>query len=256
MNIFKQFFQSMTNPMAIADYRSQRIFKSVFYVFLLTFIVFIPVIYPAYYSYDLTRETYDEFLSGNDETIEIVDGELVAKPVASYMHDGLGFTVVIDSSSNEVDTKVVEGPYLAFLKHELELSNGSTSQSITYTELGIENVSDEEFQLAISSSSRLAFLIGAIVLYWFMVLGFVISISVFALLLRMVTRHPERPRDLTYSNYWTIAAYSTTIMAVFLAIMYSFGIQVVAQNFITWIVSFVIAFQAVKAIPCIEEDNL
>lgn len=254
MNFFKQLFQSITNPKAIAEFRSQHVAKSVFYIFFLTFIMFIPIIYSAHYSYDYTRNTYDEFLTENDETIEIVESELVAQPVETYIHNGPGMLVVIDSTSDEVDPEEVDGPYIAFLKNEIEVSSGINEQSITYAEIGLENVSDDQFQAVISRTSSVAFVVTSIITYWMMTLGVVISISVLALLLRILSRIPGGDRNLTFGNYWTIAVYSTSIMAVFIAIMHSFGINIVAQEFITWMVSYIIASQAVKSIPSIKNS--
>lgn len=254
MNIFKQLFLSISNPKAIAEFRYQSVGKSILYVFFLTFILFIPIAYSIYYGFDYSRDAYDEFVSENNETFEIVDGQLVAAPVESYIHKIDIFVVIVDSTTNEVDLEEINNaPYVAFLQTEMEVYSGLDTKTVTYEQLGIENLSNEDFQSIISSSSTVVLFAYLLIFYWSMVASSIILICLFALVLRIVSSNPTKPRKLSYANFWTISAYSTTVMTLFIALMSSFGIDVVAQNFISWVVSTIIGVIAIKAIPVEEK---
>lgn len=250
MNIFKQLILSLYSPKSISTWRTQGIGKTIFYVFLLTFIAILPTVIHLSMAITSGVQATQETVEGELPNFMIKNGELTADDNAPKTIDKGTFTLLFDPSGqtgvNDLDTSMTS---LALLKNDFAITSGGTIQHFSYSMLELEITKEDAVKLLDSMDSFLTVILPIlfIVIYLFSSAMKFIGISILALIGTMV--HKSGTESLKYRHLWRIAAYSITLPTFFFMIMDIFQTAVPFGFVLNWFVSILVLILAIKEIP-------
>ncbi len=257
MNIFKRFWKSLYSPIDIANFRKDKVRSSIFYIIVLTFIIFLPL---AYYTATTTSNALkvgESTLKNEIPDFSIENGKLVTKDPSKddlpISIDEGNLHVYFDASGtldeDAVDNKI--GSYdgaFAFLSKEIYVTAAGTSQAISYDTLGIKD-KDDVLSLYESITDMSKFFIPVILLIIFLFsLGstfFRVAIAgLFGYILTGFGRG-----SVSYKENWMMATYAITLSATFTMIMDWLQIVVPYRMEINLFVTLIVLFLAIRSLP-------
>lgn len=251
MNIFTQLAKSLYSPGDIAATRSQGIGKTIIFVFLLTLISVLPVMY--YMSAGITEAVSAAKQAVKTElpSFTIKEGILnsdIKTPRTIKKED---FTIIFDPTG-AVDQEDMAGmdATFAMLQKEIVLAAGGETNAIPYTLFPNETMTDEDIVSLINTAeSSLPVLLA---LLFFIIYVFssgmkfleVSILALFGVLLKNLAG-----RNLQYRHLWRMAAYSTTLPTLFFTIMALLKTSVPYSFAINWFVASMMLLLAIKELP-------
>jgi len=251
MNIFVQFIKSIYSPKDIASFRSQKMGKTILYVFLLTLLSILPS--AIYFSTALSSgiDTARTFIKDETPDFSIKNGLLSAKtdvPVTITKDD---FTFFLDPSGAISDIDVAEeGTAFALLKDEFVVSAGGQSDSYPYSMIeGLEITKEDLVNFIDQADSLKGAMISilAVFIYIFSSASSFIEISFVALIGVLLMNLTGR--KLNYGQLWRMAAYSETLPTVFFTIMAALKTNVPNSFVINWFVVLMVLTLAINETP-------
>lgn len=250
MNIFKQLGKSIYSPKDIALFRFQGIGKTVLYVFMLSLISVIPTIYYMTTGLNEGIRTAKATISDEFPSFSIENGELQSDKNKPITLNKNGFVILFDSTGTVNRDEILKSNNsFALLKDELLLVAGGQSQSYPYSMLQGSITKDDVIQLidVLDSSKMIIISLIAIAFYLFTAGISFIEISILALFGLMLKNIADR--RIKYGQLWRMAAYSVTLSTVFFTIMTALKTTVPSSFLISWFVSIIVLYLALREIP-------
>jgi hypothetical protein len=251
MNILTQMAKSLYSPNVIADTRYQGIGKTITFVFLLTLISILPIVYYMFTGISEAVGSVKQSLKTDLPSFSIEDGILQSDIKAPLTIKNGNFTLIFDPTGTVDEAKLTGmDANFAMLQKEMVLAAGGETNAVPYTLFPSDSMAkDDIISLIDSAESMLPVLLG---LLFIVVIIFssgikfieVSLLALFGLLLKSLAG-----RELQYRHLWRMAAYSTTLPTIFFTIM-SFLKTVVPYSFsINWFVASMMLLLALKEIP-------
>lgn len=252
MNVFKQLIVSLYSPKDIAATRHQGIGKTILFVFLLSLISIIPS--AIYFSNMVTTgvEAAEDMLSSGMPDFEIKNGTLTVESNEPYIQQKDDFTIFLDGTgemtSTDVELRTQNG--FALLKNELVFVADGQSQVSPYSVMEGLAVNKQDFQGLVDSvdaSLVIAIPLVVLMIYLFSSAVLFIKVTLFAVFGLLFKNSLQR--TLGYRHLWRICAYSITLPTIFFTIMSAFQATVPFGSFISWFVTFLMMYMAIKEVP-------
>ncbi|MDQ0218295.1 DUF1189 domain-containing protein [Peribacillus cavernae] len=252
MNIFKQLIVSLYSPKDIATFRNQGIGKTIAFVFLLTLISVIPAAYHFSSTVNSGIQAFAETIKGELPAFEISNGTLTSEADEPVIVNKEGFQIVLDDTgkwkSSDIAAQTENG--IGLLKNDLVFVTAGQAQSNPYSILeGFSITSKDIDKFLDSADSALVIVLPIIVVMMYLftaALNFIkISfLALFGLVFKNVLQKP-----ISYRHSWRLTAYSITLPAIFFTIMDAFEAYVPFGILISWFVSLIMLYLAIKEIP-------
>ncbi|WP_088808975.1 MULTISPECIES: DUF1189 domain-containing protein [Listeria] len=257
MNIFKRFWKSLFSPADIASFRKDKVGSSIFYIIVLTFVMFLPLAY-------FTTTTINNGLKVGESTLknEIPDftiegGKLVTKDPSKddlpISIDEGNLHVYFDASGtldeDAVDNKI--GSYdgaFAFLSKEIYVTAAGTSQSVSYDTLGIKDKDDVlSLYASITDMSKVFIPIILLIIFLFALGSTFFRVGLYGLFGYILTGFGRN--GISYKENWMMATYAITLSATFTMIMEWLQIAVPYGMEINLVVTLIVLFLAIRSLP-------
>jgi len=251
MNIFKQLFKSIYSPKDIAAYRFQGMGKTIFYVFLLTFISVLPSIF--FFSSTLSNglNSAHSLLEEETPSFSIQNGQLSAKTDVPVTVQEGNFTFILDPTGAVTEKDVGdEGNAFAILKSKFVISAGGQTDAYSYSMMEGLNISKSDligFVDNVSKIKNIIIPIFSVFIYLFSSVSLFIEVSVLALLGLILKNLAGK--KVTYGQLWKMSAYSETLPTLFFTIMAILKTSVPNSFWINWIVLIIMLYLAINEIP-------
>ncbi|MBP2241637.1 hypothetical protein J2Z40_002209 [Cytobacillus eiseniae] len=251
MNIFKQFYKSLYSPKDIAQFHLQGIGKTILFVFCLTLLSILPVIF--YFSSALINgmDAIQDSVKTDLPSFIIENGEMKTDLDVPKIINKDDFTIIFDSTGTVDEEELSNSDNtIALLKNDAYIISGGQSQSISYSMLNDLTLTNENLQeLLATIDSSLVIIIPIVVVIIFIVTAgfkfFEISIlAIFGLLFKKLL-----DVNIQYRHTWRLAAYSVTLPTIFFAIMDSIKTVVPNGALLHWFVALMMLFLTIKEIP-------
>ncbi|GAM14436.1 DUF1189 domain-containing protein [Mesobacillus selenatarsenatis] len=251
MSIFTQLAKSMYSPKVIADTRFQGIGKTILFVFMLTLISILPVVYYMFVGISEAVGSVKHSIKTDLPSFTIREGELQSEIKAPLTIKNGSFTLIFDPTG-AIDESELTGmdANVAMLQKEIVLVAGGETNAVPYTLFTSESMTkDDIITLINTAESSLPVLLGIlfIVIYVFssgMKFIEVSLLALFGLLLKNLAG-----RKLQYRHLWRMAAYSTTLPTIFFTIMALLKTAVPYSFSINWFVASMMLLLAIKELP-------
>ncbi|MBS8264919.1 DUF1189 domain-containing protein [Mesobacillus boroniphilus] len=251
MSILPQIAKSIYSPKVIADTRFQGIGKTILFVFTLTLISILPVVYYMFVGISEAVGSVKQSIQTDLPSFTIEDGVLHSDIKAPLTIKNGGFTLIFDPTG-AVDKGDMTGmdANFAMLQNEIVLAAGGETNSVPYTLFSNGSLTkDDIISLINTAESSLPVLLGLlfIVVYVFssgMKFIEVSLLALFGLLLKNLSG-----RKLQYRHLWRMAAYSTTLPTIFFTIMAFLQTAVPYSFSVNWFVASMMLLLAIKEIP-------
>lgn len=251
MSILTQIVKSLYSPKDIALTRFQGIGKTILFVFMLTLISILPVVYYMFTEISEGVGTVKQSIKTDIPSFTIEEGVLHSDIKAPLTIKNGGFTLIFDSTGT-VDQGEMTGmeANFAMLQKEIVLTAGGETTAIPYTLFPNESMTKADIiSLINTAESSLPVLLGLllIVVYVFSTGMKFIEVSIlalFGLLLKNLTG-----RKLQYRHLWRMSAYSTTLPTIFFTIMALLKTTVPYSFSVNWFVAAMMLLLAIKEIP-------
>jgi hypothetical protein len=251
MSIFTQLVKSVYSPKVISDTRYQGIGKTILFVFLLTLLSILPVVYYMFVGISEAVGSAKQSIKTDLPSFTIQEGVLQSDIKAPLTVKNGSFTLIFDptGSINESELTGMDAN-VAMLKEKIVLAAGGETNSVPYSLFTIESMTkDDIISLINTAESSLPVLLGIlfIVIYVFSSGMKFIEISLlalFGLLLKNLAG-----RKLQYRHLWRMAAYSTTLPTIFFTIMTFLKTAVPYSFSINWFVASMMLLLAIKELP-------
>lgn len=251
MSIFTQLAKSMYSPKVIADTRFQGIGKTILFVFMLTLISILPVVYYMFVGISEAVGLVKQSIKTDLPSFTIREGELQSEIKAPLTIKNGSFTLIFDPTG-AIDESELTGmdANVAMLQKEIVLVAGGETNAVPYTLFTSESMTkDDIITLINTAESSLPVLLGIlfIVIYVFssgMKFIEVSLLALFGLLLKNLAG-----RKLQYRHLWRMAAYSTTLPTIFFTIMALLKTAVPYSFSINWFVASMMLLLAIKELP-------
>ncbi|MBT2643771.1 DUF1189 domain-containing protein [Bacillus sp. ISL-41] len=251
MNIFAQIGKSIYSPKDIADTRFQGIGKTILFLFTLTLISILPVVYYMFIGISEAVGTAKQSIQTDLPSFTIEDGVLHSDIKAPLTIKNGSFTLIFDPTG-AIDQEDMTGmdANFAMLQNEIVLAAGGETNAVPYSLFSNESMTkDDIISLIDTAESSLPVLLGLlfIVVYVFssgMKFIEVSLIALFGLLLKRLAG-----RNLQYRHLWRMAAYSTTLPTIFFTIMAFLRTEVPFSFSVNWFVASMMLLLAIKELP-------
>ncbi|WP_442594961.1 DUF1189 domain-containing protein [Neobacillus sp. D3-1R] len=252
MNVLQQIIKSLYSPKDMAKYRFQGIGKTIFYVFLLSFISIIPTTY--YFTTAITNglEVTKKALQHEVPPFVIENGQLSFDHVTPVIIEKDHFKIILDAS-NTIDKEDLNQSEntIALLKEDFLFIAGGEQQTYSYSmfsDMKITNQKLVEF-LKNAESLKWIFLPILILIIFIFTSGIkFIEVSILAMF-GLGLKNLVNKSNIQYRHLWRLAAYSITLPTIFFAIMSLLKTQVPSGFLINWFVSIVVLALIIKEIP-------
>ncbi|WP_062355826.1 DUF1189 domain-containing protein [Bacillus kwashiorkori] len=246
MNIFKQFFKSLYSPKDIASFHSQKMGKTILYIFLISILTTVPIVLNIHSIVNNFIGDTKDIIIDEVPNFHITDYELQMDESEPVTINADGVTLLFDNSKlmTEVD---IEKNTIKFVKDGVIADIDGTTDSFTYASLELNDINKNtmvEILNLVDSSLPIITMIVFFIAYLIFTAGNFIKVSVLGLLSLILVSSFRL--DLKYGNVWKISAYSITLPITFFAIMNSFGATVPFGGAINWGVSLLMIFLALK----------
>jgi hypothetical protein len=252
MNIMKQLVVSLYSPKDIAKFRNQGIGKTIAFVFLLSFISIIPAAYHLGSIVQSGMQAFQDTVKGELPPFEIKNGTLTSeadKPVA-INKDGVQIMLDDTGKWTSSDIAVQADNGIGLLKDEVVFVTAGQVQSYPYSMLEGFTVTSTELGKFLDSADSVLIIVLPIIfimLYLLTVATNFIKISFLAVF--GLTFKNGLNKNISYRHIWRLTAYSITLPVIFFTIMDAFNAPVPFGILISWFVSLLILFLAIKEIP-------
>ncbi|MCM3571898.1 MULTISPECIES: DUF1189 domain-containing protein [Mesobacillus] len=251
MNIFAQIGKSIYSPKVIADTRFQGIGKTILFLFTLTLISILPVVYYMFVGISEAVGTAKQSIQTDLPSFTIENGVLNSDIKAPLTIKNGSFTLIFDPTG-AIDQEDMTGmdANFAMLQNEIVLAAGGESNAVPYSLFSNESMTkDDIISLIDTAESSLPVLLGLlfIVIYVFssgMKFIEVSLLALFGLLLKKLAG-----RNLQYRHLWRMAAYSTTLPTIFFTIMAFLETEVPFSFSVNWFVASMMLLLAIKELP-------
>ncbi|ESU30649.1 hypothetical protein G3A_21225 [Bacillus sp. 17376] len=251
MNISTQIAKSIYSPKFIADTRFHGIGKTILFVFMLTLISILPVVYYMFVGISGAVGSVKQSIKTDLPSFTIGEGVLQSDIKAPITIKNGSFTLIFDPTG-AIDESELTGmdANVAMLQKEIVLAAGGETNAVPYTLFTSESMTkDDIISLINTAESSLPVLLGIlfIVIYVFssgMKFIEVSLLALFGLLLKNLAG-----RKLQYRHLWRMAAYSSTLPTIFFAIMASLQTTVPYSFSVNSFVASMMLLLAIKEIP-------
>lgn len=251
MSILTQIVKSMYSPKDIAETRFQGIGKTILFVFMLTLISILPVVYYMFVGISEAVGTVKQSIESDLPSFTIEEGVLHSDIKAPLTIRNGSFTLIFDPTGT-IDQGEMTGmdANFAMLQKEIVLVAGGETNAIPYTLFPSESMKKDDITSLINtaeSSLPVLLVLLFIVVYVFSTGMKFIEVSIlalFGLLLKNLAG-----RKLQYRHLWRMAAYSTTLPTIFFAIMALLKTTVPYSFSVNWFVASMMLLLAIKEIP-------
>lgn len=255
MNVFTQLYKSSYSPKDIASFRFQSMGKTIFFVFLLTFISILPSI--VFISTAITTGIDSARAIIKDElpAFSINNGQLSAKTSIPITINKKNFTIILDPTG-AVSSKELEETDNAFalLKNEFVFVAGGQTDTYAYSMLNGLKLTDHDLLNFLNMLNGVKIIIIPVIsffIYLFSSVASFIEVSILAFLGLAFTNMAGK--NLNYRQLWKMAAYSETLPTVFFTIMSALKTTVPDSFFINWIVVIIVLYLAIKETPKVQK---
>ncbi|CAM3925600.1 DUF1189 domain-containing protein [Mesobacillus thioparans] len=257
MNIFSQFAKSLYSPADIAVTRFQGIGKTILFVFLLTLLSILPVIFYMFATISGAIDSAKQAVIEDLPSFSIEEGVLksdIKAPVTLKRDD---FTIIFDPTGTveEKDMTNMEATF-GMLEHGIVLAAGGQTNTVPYSLFSDGKLSKEDVQsLLETAESSLPVLLGFlfIIIYVFSAGMKFIEVSLLALFGLFLKNLAGR--KLQYRHLWRMSAYSTTLPTVFFTLMAFLKTSVPYGFAINWFVASMMLLLAIKEIPPMQKNE-
>jgi len=251
MNIFAQIGKSIYSPKVIADTRFQGIGKTILFLFTLTLISILPVVYYMFVGISEAVGTTKQSIQTDLPSFTIEDGVLHSDIKAPLTIKNGSFTLIFDPTG-AIDQEDMTGmdANFAMLQNEIVLAAGGETNAVPYSLFTNESMTkDDIISLIDTAESSLPVLLGLlfIVVYVFSSGMKFIEVSLLALFGLLLKRLAGR--NLQYRHLWRMAAYSTTLPTIFFTIMAFLRTEVPFSFSVNWFVASMMLLLAIKELP-------
>ena len=251
MNIFAQIGKSIYSPKVIADTRFQGIGKTILFLFTLTLISILPVVYYMFVGISEAVGTAKQSIQTDLPSFTIEDGVLHSDIKAPLTIKNGSFTLIFDPTG-AIDQEDMTGmdANFAMLQNEIVLAAGGETNAVPYSLFTNESMTkDDIISLIDTAESSLPVLLGLlfIVVYVFSSGMKFIEVSLLALFGLLLKRLAGR--NLQYRHLWRMAAYSTTLPTIFFTIMAFLRTEVPFSFSVNWFVASMMLLLAINELP-------
>lgn len=251
MSIFTQLAKSIYSPKVIADTRFQGIGKTILFVFMLTLISILPIVYYMFVGISEAVGSVKQSINNDLPSFTIQEGVLQSDINAPLTIKNGSFTLIFDPTG-AIDESELAGmdANVAMLQKEIVLAAGGETNAVPYSLFTTESMTkDDIISLINTAESSLPVLLGIlfIVIYVFSSGMKFIEVSLlafFGLLLKNLAG-----RKLQYRHLWRMAAYSTTLPTIFFTIMALLKTEVPFSFSVNWFVASMMLLLAIKELP-------
>mgnify|MGYP001016405695 CR=1 FL=1 len=257
MNIFKQFFKSIYSPKDISTFRHQGMGKTILYIFFLSILSVVPIFINFVQNFNHTYNETVRIINEEVPDFSIEDGKLHTDFNEPIINEVSGSTLIIDSTGqttiDEVETKYNDS--LAFLEYDVVINLNNQTQSMSYQQLGMENLSKTEMQQFLNAVGSVKSIVHAIIFvlfYLIQVASQIISITILALI-GLIFKNILK-LNINYGHLWKLSTYAITLPSVFFMIMHFFHAIVPFASLINWTVMIIMLYLAMKEIPKMNID--
>jgi len=253
MNIFKQFIKSIYSPKDISTFRNQGMGKTFLYIFFISVLSVLPIFINFVQNFN---HIYDEAVRIINEEVpdfSIQDGKLHTDKNEPVIIEESGNSTFIIDSTGQTTVDDVETKYndtLAFLQYDVVINLNNQTQSMSYQQLGMEEMSRTEMQQFLDSVGSVKSIIHAItfvLFYLIQVAGHIISITILALI-GLILKNALK-LNINYGHLWKLSTYAITLPTVFFMIMHFFRAIVPFASLINWTVMIIMLHLAMREIP-------
>ncbi|WP_161522414.1 DUF1189 domain-containing protein [Caldifermentibacillus hisashii] len=258
MNIFKQFIKSIYSPKDISTFRNQGMGKTFVYIFFLSVLSVLPLFINFVQNFNNIYDDAVRIINEEVPDFSIQDGKLhtdINEPViieesgnSTFIIDSTGQTTVDDVESNYDDT-------LAFLEYDVVINLNNQTQTISYQQLGLEEMGRTEMQQFldfVGSVKSVIYAFSFILFYLIQVAGQIISITILALI-GLILKNALK-LNINYGHLWKLSTYAITLPTVFFMIMHFFHAIVPFASLINWTVMIIMLHLTMKEIPKTDID--
>jgi Protein of unknown function (DUF1189) len=250
MSIFTQFIRSFYSTKDIASYRFQKIGKTILYLFFLSLLASLPIIYHLYSITNKELQFVKEVAIEELPEFEIKNGVLETASPTQIVKERPGFTFIFDPTVTEISSTYKNNAVtIALLKDKIIANVPGQEQTISYSTMGDMTVKKQDMINVFQTLEDIAPILFAVILilvYLSTCFTQFFYTTIFAAL-GMLLKGPHR---LTYKHLWTMTAYAMTIPTVFFIIMDALMITMPFSSFLLYsFISLMILFLAIREIP-------
>lgn len=251
MNVFTQFYKSIYSPKTIASFRFQGIGKTILYVFLISLLSILPVLFFLGSTIVTGLSSFDETVKKDFPDFKIVNGTLQSD-AKEPIEKKIGNYIIVFDSSGKYGAKEMEQKENAvgLLKNQFIMVSGGQSQSYTYNMTGNTDLTKAEIVDLLNqfnSMKPILLAVLAFIVYFFSSASKFIEITVLALIGLLLKNLAGKKTN--YKQLWVIAAYSVTLGTLFFTIMGALQANVPSAGLLNWFIHIVILYLAIKEIP-------
>lgn len=251
MKIINQFIKSLYSAKDMASYRFQKIGRSILYVFLLSALASIPLVYQLHTLFS------DEFLGIKHIIIEelpdfnIEGGTLQTDDPTPITNYSSTFTFVFDPEATEVDSTVNNSDsFFAILKDRVVLRAATQEETLQFSALGTGTFSKSDtIELFTILEEMYPIFMVIMIVIAFLLTSFLkfLTVTIFGYLATLFSK--SSGRTISYKQGWNIIAYTLTIPTVFFFIMDLLGITVPYSTSLQTFIVFFLLFLIIREIP-------
>jgi hypothetical protein len=257
MNLLTQMAKSLYSPKDIAITRFQGIGKTILFVFLLTLLSILPVIFYMFTAIYGAIDSAKQVVSNDLPPFSIEEGVLNSDIKAPITLKRDLYTIIFDPTGavEEKDMANMETT-IGMLEHEVVLSAGGQTHTVPYSLFSTGNLSKEDVQSLIETAeSSLPVMLGLLFIIIFVFSAGMKFIEVSILALFGLLLKNLAGRKLQYRHLWRMSAYSTTLPTLFFTLMAFLKTTVPFSFAINWFVASMILLLAIKEIPTVQKNE-
>jgi hypothetical protein len=227
--------------------------KTFLYIFFISVLSVLPIFINFVQNFN---HIYDEAVRIINEEVpdfSIQDGKLHTDKNEPVIIEESGNSTFIIDSTGQTTVDDVETKYndtLAFLQYDVVINLNNQTQSMSYQQLGMEEMSRTEMQQFLDSVGSVKSIIHAItfvLFYLIQVAGHIISITILALI-GLILKNALK-LNINYGHLWKLSTYAITLPTVFFMIMHFFRAIVPFASLINWTVMIIMLHLAMREIP-------
>lgn len=235
----------------MASFRFQGIGKTILYVFLISVLAALPVIFFVVNISTSALSGFDQSLKKDFPDFQIVNGELQSNAKNPVEVKSGSYMFIFDSTGAYGQKEMEEKQNaVGLLKNQFVLVTGGQSQSYTYNLAGNVNLTKEDvagFADQISAMKPLIIGILSVIVYLFSSASKFIEVTILALI-GLLFKNAAGKR-MNFKQLWVISAYAVTLSTLFFAITGVLQIHVISAGLVNWAIHLIMLFLALKEVP-------
>ncbi|WP_243386312.1 DUF1189 domain-containing protein [Bacillus kexueae] len=249
MNIFQQTIKSLYAPKTIATFRFQKVGKTILFIFLLSFISFLP---SAFYMGTGVHNGLNALtnVTSSLPPFSIENGSLQSENEMLIEQNIDGFILLFDPSGTLSDEDVeVYHNAIGFLNDGLTIVLDGMAQTIDYSIIE-GTMTKEDIAEFIKQVNELKLIILSVLFFLlYFTASFAKYIEITILALIGILFKNKLNKRLNFKQIFTLSAYAVTLSTVFFALMDTLQTTVPLQFSISWFIHLTILFLTFKEIP-------